>query len=289
MLSSKTALEEIFVIAPEWQPVLESVRDSFTSGAKPQQREVNLTDLLERLGAKALYLKLTALAAQGQTAAEKNQKMESFLRLLRDYYYQPMLSRMLTSNQHLRRFLAQRKQPLDFQKSQAISMAVELAQKLEGVLQRHVANGSEDGFKVLLPAYAQRSVHNCVVDYIKEEWQWEKETLQDLNLDPEQEDPRQNTAADTRYAPETHILSHEQVGQLNQLRSELSAMLKDKSIQPDPLIVVDCMFWSRSDTALQGRARADHARSLRIAGYCRRDSGSQNCSLSGFCLIKVWI
>ena len=244
MLSSKTAFEEIFSVAPEWKPVLDSVRDSFSSGARQATRDVTLTDLLERLGAKALYLKACALAAHDREseAAPALQRCAQFLRILRDHYYQPMFARMLTTNQHLRRFLAQRKLALDFQKSQAISMAVELSQKLEGVLQRHINNNSEDGFKVLLPAYAQRSVHNAVVDYIKEEWQWEKETLQDLNLDPEQEDPRQNTAADIRYAPENNILSREQVSQLNQLRSELASMLADKSIAAEPLIVVDCLF-----------------------------------------------
>jgi len=232
VLTSGGAIEEILTLAPEWQPVLDSVRDSLSSGAKPRARDINLTDLFERLGAKALYLKASGLT-DGRT---------QFLTLLRDHYYLPTLTRMLTSNQHLRRFLAQRRQPLDFQKSQAISMSVELAQKLVGVLERHITSASDDGFKVLLPAYVQRSVHNAVVDYIKEEWQWEKETLQDLSLDPEQEDPRQNTADDIKYGPENRALSGEQVAQLNQLRSELSAMLKDKSVQQEPLIVVDCMF-----------------------------------------------
>jgi len=232
LLTSSSAIEEVLGLAPEWQPVLDSVKDGLASGSKPKTKDVCLTDLFERLGAKALYLKAMSLTDD----------RAKFLTLVRDHYYQPMLSRMLTCNQHLRRFLAQRKQPLDFQKSQAVSMAVEVSAKLEGVLQRHLVNGSEDGFKVLLPAYAQRTVHNAVVDYIKEEWQWEKETLQDLNLDPEQEDPRQNTADDIKYAPESRILSNEQVGQLNQLRTELTAMLKDSSLAQEPLIVVDCMF-----------------------------------------------
>ncbi|MBS2010308.1 MAG: hypothetical protein JST01_24875 [Cyanobacteria bacterium SZAS TMP-1] len=232
MLTSSSAIEEVLTLAPEWKPVLDSVKDGLESGSKPRTKDVSLADLFERLGAKSLYLKALALGDE----------RGKFVSLLRDHYYQPMFARMLTCNQHLRRFLAQRKQPLDFQKSQAVSMAVELAQKMEGVLQRHLTSGSEDGFKVLLPAYAQRSVHNAVVDYIKEEWQWEKETLQDLNLDPEQEDPRQNTADDIKYGPENRILSSEQVGQLNQLRTELTAMLQDKSLVQEPLIVVDCMF-----------------------------------------------
>jgi DNA uptake protein ComE-like DNA-binding protein len=253
VLTSSSAIEEILSLAPEWQPVLDSVRDSLNSGSKPKAGEVKLTDLFERLGAKALYLKASALT----------DKRPQFLLLLRDHYYQPMLARMLISSQHLRRFLAQRKQPLDVQKSQAISMAVELAQKLtqklETVLPGATAKGADDGFKVLLPAYAQRSVHNAVVDYIKEEWQWEKETLQDLNLDPEQEDPRQNTSADAKYGPEARILSKEQVGQLNQLRQELEAMLKDKNQPQEPLIVVDCMF----GLGLTAKSKLEHELTMR--------------------------
>jgi DNA uptake protein ComE-like DNA-binding protein len=253
VLTSSSAIEEILLIAPEWQPVLDSVRDTKSSSSRSQSSDVSLTDLFERLGAKALYLKASALS----------EKKAQFLLLVRDHYYQPMLTRMLVSNQHLRRFLAQRKQPLDFQKSQAISMAVELAQKLsqklEQMLPHGSASGSEDGFKVLLPAYAQRSVHNAVVDYIKEEWQWEKETLQDLNLDPEQEDPRQNTADDIKYGPEARILSNEQVGQLNQLRFELESMLKDKGLAQEPLVVVDCMF----GLGLTPKSKLEHELTMR--------------------------
>lgn len=249
MLTSSSAIEEVIALAPEWQAVLDSVKDSLASGSKPRTKDVCLADLFERLGAKALYLKALSLGDD----------RPKFLTLVRDHYYQPMLSRMLTCNQHLRRFLAQRRQPLDFQKSQAVSMAVEVSQKLEGVLQRHLANNSEDGFKVLLPAYAQRTVHNAVVDYIKEEWQWEKETLQDLNLDPEQEDPRQNTADDIKYAPESRILSNEQVGQLNQLRNELTSMLQDKSLAQEPLIVVDCMF----GLGLTPKSKPEHELTMR--------------------------
>lgn len=121
-------------------------------------------------------------------------------------------------------------------------MAVEIAQKMDGVLSRHIAQKSEDGFKVLLPAYIQRTVHNAVVDHIREEWEWEKETLQDLNLDPTQEDPRQATADDVKYLPENQIISSEQVTQLNQLRGQLEGMLGNNRYQQEPLQVVDLMF-----------------------------------------------
>lgn len=229
MLTSPTELQEILTLAPEWQSVVESV------AAAKDLKTVSSFQLFERLGAKAIYMKAATLDSQRPV----------FKRLLRDHYYQPIIAKMFNSNQNLKRFWAQRKHPFDWQKGQAISMAVELSTKMEGVLEKHLASKSADGFKVLLPAYVQRSVQNAVVDYIKDEWQWERETLQDLNLDPEHEDPRSCTADDVKYAPENKAISGEQVGQLNQLRLELAAMLEDRS-QPggsrDALVVVDCMF-----------------------------------------------
>ncbi len=227
MLTSPTELQEILSLAPEWQSVVDSV------AAAKDLKTVSSYQLFERLGAKAIYMKASTLS---------NQKRSEFERLLRDHYYQPIIAKMFGNNQNLKRFWAQRKHPFDWQKGQAISMAVELSTKMEGVLDRHLTNKSADGFKVLLPAYVQRSVQNAVVDYIKDEWQWERETLQDLNLDPEHEDPRSCTADDVKYAPENKAISGEQVLQLNQLRSELKAMLDDKSQPQEALIVVDCMF-----------------------------------------------
>ena len=228
MLSSRTELQEILSLAPEWQPVLDSV----VSKAVGDGKDVSTYQLFERLGAKAIYMKASVLGGERLILSK----------LLRDHYYQPMIAKMFGSNQNLKRFWAQRKHPFDWQKGQAISMAVELSSKMEGVLERHLINKSADGFKVLLPAYVQRSVQNAVVDYIKDEWQWERETLQDLNLDPEQEDPRSATADDVKYAPESKAISGEQVSQLNQLRLELKAMLTDASQAREPLVVVDCMF-----------------------------------------------
>lgn len=228
MLSSRTELQEILSLAPDWQPVLDSV----VSKAAGDGKDVSTYQLFERLGAKAIYMKASALGGQRLILNK----------LLRDHYYQPMIAKMFCNNQNLKRFWAQRKHPFEWQKGQAISMAVELSTKMEGVLERHLTNKSADGFKVLLPAYVQRSVQNAVVDYIKDEWQWERETLQDLNLDPEQEDPRSATADDVKYAPESKAMSAEQVTQLNQLRVELKAMLADSSQPREPLVVVDCMF-----------------------------------------------
>ncbi len=227
MLTSPTELQEILTLAPEWQSVVDSV------AAAKDVKAVSSHQLFERLGAKAIYMKAAALSSQ---------KRSEFERLLRDHYYQPIIAKMFSNNQNLKRFWAQRKHPFDWQKGQAVSMSVELSTKMEGVLDRHLSNKSADGFKVLLPAYVQRSVQNAVVDYIKDEWQWERETLQDLNLDPEHEDPRSCTADDVKYAPENKAISGEQVLQLNQLRTELKAMLDDRSQPQEALVVVDCMF-----------------------------------------------
>lgn len=230
VLSSKTKLEEILAVAPEWQSTL----DRLQKEALAQGKDVNISvlDLFQGVGAKAIYSKLQGLGRD----------TNSFILVLRDYYYQPLIARMLETNQNLRRFWFQRRVANDDQKHQAVSMSVEVAQKLEQALLKQLKQGQEDGFKVLLPAYAQRSVHNAVVDHVRNEWQWEKDTLQDVNLDPDQVDPRANVADDTKYSPENQALSGEQVGQLNQLRDRLAGMLGDMSLQQDPLVVVDCMF-----------------------------------------------
>lgn len=226
MLQSTTEIQVILQLAPDWAPIYDSVVQ--TQGVE----KVSAFQLFERLGAKAIYKKCLTLG----------DARKQMLVLVRDHYYQPVLSKMLANNQNLRRFWSQRRVPPDLQKGQAISVAVELAQKMEGVLLKHLTQQSDDGFKVLLPAYLQRTVHNAVIDHIRDEWQWEHTTLQDMNLDPDGEDPRQNTADDSRYAPENRILSGEQVSQLNQLRQQLESLLGNKNYQQEPLIVVDCMF-----------------------------------------------
>lgn len=223
MLSSSTELREVFEFAPEWEALLRN----WDAGARP-----NSADFLGRVGAKAMFMK----------ASKLDKQRDSFVRVLRDHYYQPVLQKMLSSNQNLRRFLSQRYLSSEDQKGQSISLSVEISQKLEGVLLKHLSGASEDGFKVLLPAYIQRTVHNAVIDYIRVEANWEKATLQDVYLDPEQDDPRSSTADDISVTPENQILSGEQVGQLNVLRNHLMAMLQEPGAAHDALTVVDCMF-----------------------------------------------
>jgi hypothetical protein len=228
MLSSATELQEILRLAPDWSAVC----DNLLARAQDEKSNFGAFEFFERLGAKAIYAKLLSMQ-------EVRSKM---LLLVRDAYYQPLLTKMALSNQHLRRFWSQRRVAPDMQSAQAKSFAVELAQKMDGALVRQLTQHAEDGFKVLLPAYVQRTVHNAVVDYIRVEWEWERATLQDLNLDPEQEDPRHRTADDPIYSPENRAISGEQVRYLNELRQQMMKLLEDNRVARDPLAVVDCIF-----------------------------------------------
>ena len=201
MLTSQGQIEELLDIAPDWRQIFESLSKDGAVQSQAQSgksKAVGLFELFERLGAKALYKKAQLL----------KDDRERFLILVRNFYLQPLAAKMVGNNQNLKRFFLQRRVPADEQKRHALSIATELAEKLEGAVRKHLQQEAEDGFKVLLPAYVQRSVHNQAIDYIREEWDWEKTTLQDLNLDPEQEDPRQNTADDQAYMPENLSLIH---------------------------------------------------------------------------------
>lgn len=234
-ISSRNPLQEILEIAPEWTSVLDSLLMNVSfpkEGLSGKTGTVGPFELFEHLGAKALYKK--ALGLKDGNAI--------LVKLIRDQYYQPLYMRMLGANQNLRRFFSQRRIPSDSQRSLVMSLSVELAQKMEGVLVKHLSQSTEDGFKVLLPAYAQRTVHNAVIDYIRDEWEWERQTLQDVYLDPEQDDPRQHAADDLAYTPENRALSNEQVTQLNQVRSQLQSLIGNKAYAQEPLYVIDCLF-----------------------------------------------
>lgn len=243
-------MQEIIAIAPDWQRLLESMAAEGQAGP---------FELFNRLGAPAIYRKALSLTT---TRA-------SLLVLLRNYYFQTHLQKMLSSNQNLRRFWSQRRVEPAQQKEQAVSLSIDLAQKMEGVLGKRLAQEAADGFKVLLPAYIQRSVQNAVVDYIRQEWSWEKHTLQDLNLDPEQEDPRHNVADAQTRMPENLAISNEQVKQINQLRQQLEVMLKDPNSAREPLTVLDCMFGlglTSESTAGQEMTMKECCQKLKIGG-----------------------
>jgi len=224
VITGSADLDTVFELAPEW----EQLRRNWQA----ENRNTAATEFLNKVGAKAIFHK--ALALKGER--------ERFLQLLQSAYYQPMLTKMLGCNQNLRRFLGQRHVAPEEQRGQVISFAAELSQKMLATLVKQLGSGQEDGFKALLPAYVQRSVHNAVIDYIRNEASWERQTLQDVSLDPQQDDPRSSVADDITFTPEHRILSGEQVSQLNELRCNLDAMLKDPQTAKEPLIVVDCMF-----------------------------------------------
>ncbi|HEY9791999.1 MAG TPA: hypothetical protein V6D22_16450 [Candidatus Obscuribacterales bacterium] len=224
MVTGSAELDTVLELAPEWAQLVRNFAQE--SNAR------SAAEFLSKVGAKAIYLKALSLGdAQSR-----------FVHMLQAHYYQPMLQKMLSANQNLRRFLSQRRVGADEMKGQVVSLSVDITQKLIATLNKQLSQKEEDGFKVLLPAYVQRSVHNAVIDYIRQETTWERQTLQDMNLDPQQEDPRTAVADDVGYTPEHKALSREQVTQLNELRRHLESMLKEPGAPVEALTVVDCIF-----------------------------------------------
>ncbi len=234
-LSNKTEVEEILAIVPEWR----SVYEAMTGDERSAKKKVD--DLLKTLGAQTIYTKSLDLQDL------QNAQYDEFLVLLRNHYFQPQIAKMLEFNQSLRRFWQMRHLARDEQKGNCVSLSLDVAEKLCQALKKQIKEKTQDGFKVLLPGYIQRSVHNLVVDYIKAEWQWEQNTLQDLYLEDGDKDPRENIADDTKYRPENLALSAEQVGELNLVRQVLSEMLgkfgkSNDSSSKEALEVIDCLF-----------------------------------------------
>lgn len=227
-LSNKTEVEEILAIVPEWKDVYEAMPHDERSGKKL------VFDFLKAIGAQNIYARSLSLQ-EGQR--------DGFIILLRNNYFQPQISKMLEFNQSLRRFWQMRHLAKDEQKGNCVSLSLDAAEKLCHALKKQLTEKTQDGFKVLLPGYIQRSVHNLVVDYIKAEWQWEQNTLQDMYLEEGDKDPRENIAADKNAIPENIALSNEQVSELNQVRQVLSQLLIDsQSANKEALEVIDCLF-----------------------------------------------
>lgn len=227
-LSNKTEVEEILAIVPEWRDVYDALPHDERSGKK------QVFDFLKAIGAQNIY-------SRSLTLQESHR--DSFIVLLRNNYFQPQIAKMLEFNQSLRRFWQMRHLAKDDQKGNCVSLSLDAAEKLCLALRKQLLEKSQDGFKVLLPGYIQRSVHNLVVDYIKAEWQWEQNTLQDMYLEEGDKDPRENIAADINAIPENIALSNEQVSELNQVRQVLSKLLSDsQSSNKEALEVIDCMF-----------------------------------------------
>lgn len=227
-LSNKTEVEEILAIVPEWKDVFNALPQDERSGKK------TVFEFLKAIGAQNIYSRSLTL---------EDGHRDSFVILLRNNYFQPQIAKMLEFNQSLRRFWQMRHLAKDEQKGNCVSLSLDAAEKLCHALRKQLNEKTQDGFKVLLPGYIQRSVHNLVVDYIKAEWQWEQNTLQDMYLEDGDKDPRENIAADQNAIPENIALSNEQVSELNQVRSVLSKLLAEsQSANKEALEVIDCMF-----------------------------------------------
>lgn len=233
MPSTQNELKELLQVVPEWTRFLEEINSINTTGSAVKSAISSpLFSLFEKVGPKAIYNALCA--------SRENRKTLS--KLVRNHYLLLVASQILPRNATLRRFFQERRIDKDSQQGQITSIAAELAFNLEAALSKKIDERAEDGHKVLLPAYIQASANNAVIDFVKLESQWEKQTLQDLNLDGDQEDPRDNLSAETTKLPENLILSKEKVQYLNEFRNALTELFLRQKPAEQSLLTLDCVF-----------------------------------------------
>jgi DNA uptake protein ComE-like DNA-binding protein len=234
MQTTGVEFQQILELAPDWQPIVNRVQGNGTINsavaAEFGKNTACLFAVFEDIGQENIFQKLQ----------KHKQEQAKWLKLVRDNYLLVLANRMFKSNSAMRRFLSERRYPSEDQKGQLVSMAVELAIKLETGLKKHLDDNDAQGFKLMLPAYIQRSVNNAVIDFIRSESHWERQSATDSTEEGE-EDAIARAADDTDRIPEQQILSGEKIGYLNQLRQKLKAWYKDPSLDPS-LLVVDCMF-----------------------------------------------
>lgn len=227
--------QQITDLAPEWQSIAEKVQELGTVNgviaSELGKQTACVYAVLEEIGAHSIFVKLTKV---GSRQAE-------FLKLVRDNYLLVLANKMFKSNGALRRFFSERYVTYEEQKGQTVSMAVEMSIKLEGLLKRNLQDGDSQGFKLMLPAYVQRSVNNAVIDYIKEESAWEKQAVPDTHEEGE-EDAIARTADDIDQIPEHIALSGEKIGYLNDLRKRLKDWYSHADASDQSFAVIDCMF-----------------------------------------------
>src|SRR5271163_3126273 len=129
MTSTREDLRSLFQIVPEWQVHfnrLEEVRQSApvaTAVSGTLLRDV--LQVLQQIGPKDMYACLL-----------KNQDQRLSL-IVRNLYFIPLLEKMFVSNVNLKRFAQDRRLDQESQRSQATSMAVEVAIKLQDALQKN--------------------------------------------------------------------------------------------------------------------------------------------------------
>jgi hypothetical protein len=238
MQGAGVQLQEILDLAPEWKAlgamVLERGIAPGATGAEFGKNAACNFALLCEVGPAGIYQRLRG-----------EEKRDALLRLVRDSYLLVLTHKIFRVNGTIRRFFAERSLPADEQKSQVMSMSVDVAWKLEASLKRNLEAGEAKGFKVLLPAYVQTSVNNAVLDYIKNESHWERQTAASGNdEDGFDEDAITRTADDLALMPEQLALSAEKVRYLNELRSYLRQLFAQGKPGPnlEALTVIDCMF-----------------------------------------------
>ncbi len=227
--------QQIIELAPEWQSIVQKVQEQGTINgviaAELGKSTASIYAVLEEIGAHSIFIKLTKSSA----------RQSELLKLVRDNYLLVLANKMFKSNGALRRFFSERHIVYEEQKGQTVSMAVELALKLEVLLLRNIQDGDAQGFKLMLPAYVQRSVNNAVIDYIKGEAHWERQAVPETHEEGE-EDAIARTADDLDQIPEHIALSGEKVGYLNDLRKKLKTWYATGDAGDMSFAVIDCMF-----------------------------------------------
>lgn len=229
-------LEELLQVVPEWTRFLEASRQAHTiddtTRAPSQVKLSPLFLLFERLGPKAIY----------SAALSVSEKREILLKLVRDYYLLTLAQELLPRNATLRRFFQERRLDRESQRGHITSIAADLAFKLDDALRKKIAERDDNGYKVLLKAYVQASSGNAVIDFIRMESQWEKQTLKDQNLDDDELDPRDSLADDISYSPENIVLSKEKVKYLNEFRDVLKELFAKSDKAEPSLLAIDLTF-----------------------------------------------
>jgi DNA uptake protein ComE-like DNA-binding protein len=235
MHATGNEFQQIVELAPEWQSTVQKVMQQGTISSVIAGELGRSTAcayaVLEQIGAQSIFIKLS----------NSSQNHAQFLKLVRDNYLLVLATKMFKSNSALRHFFSERRLNLEDQKGQAMSMAVEMAMKLEHLLLRSLKEADSSGFKSLLPAYIQRSVNNAVLDYIKSESQWERQSVAESTEEGE-DDAITRTADDLEQIPESVALSGEKVHYLNELRHKLQSWYKTADANDLAFAVIDCMF-----------------------------------------------
>jgi DNA uptake protein ComE-like DNA-binding protein len=238
MQSVGAQLQQILDLAPEWRHAASRLEQSgIKYGALVHdlgQSTVRMFELLEEVGGHAVYAKL----------ASSGKEQEGLLKLVRDSYLLPLSYKMLRSNGTIRRFYAEKHVgPADL-KAHLMSMSADVAWKLEAALVKSLEGADPKGNKFLIPAYVQTCVNNAVLDHIKSECQWERQTSSTKpDEDGNEEDSIERAPDDLERVPDQIILSKEKVHYLNQLRAHLKKLFEqDKDHSDMSLTVIDLAF-----------------------------------------------